>query len=231
MSTKIIVSYDGTANEDDAIALGRVFARAGAEVSLAYVRHTRSPTTAARRSPRTRPRQLLERGAELLGNPDAATHVVTDRSTPEGLRRWPRPRAPTRSCSARTPTPPRATSRRQLRRAPARGRHAPRSRSRPPVSPRRAQRPAAADRRGRRRQRRRPGDRRGPRRGARSDRRAGRQRGRRPARDRLAPRGRAGPGLDQLLRIAPDRDRHLLGAGRAARRDAVLRQATAGAVA
>src|SRR6478609_4403101 len=41
MSTKIIVSYDGTANEDDAIALGRIFARAGAEVSLAYVRHAR----------------------------------------------------------------------------------------------------------------------------------------------------------------------------------------------
>ena len=43
MSTKVIVSYDGTANEDDAIALGRVFARAGADVSLAYVRHTHEP--------------------------------------------------------------------------------------------------------------------------------------------------------------------------------------------
>ena len=39
MSTSIIVSYDGTHNEDDAVALGRVFAQAGAEVSLAYVRH------------------------------------------------------------------------------------------------------------------------------------------------------------------------------------------------
>ena len=39
MSTKIIVSYDGTNNEDDAIALGRIFARAGGEVSVAYVRH------------------------------------------------------------------------------------------------------------------------------------------------------------------------------------------------
>ena len=35
MSTKIIISYDGTANEDDAIALGRVFAGGGAEVALA----------------------------------------------------------------------------------------------------------------------------------------------------------------------------------------------------
>ena len=32
---KIIVSYDGTANEDDAIALGRIFAGAIASSSLA----------------------------------------------------------------------------------------------------------------------------------------------------------------------------------------------------
>ena len=38
--SKIIVSYDGTANEDDAIALGRILGDAGAEVSLAYVRHS-----------------------------------------------------------------------------------------------------------------------------------------------------------------------------------------------
>jgi len=43
MSTNVIVSYDGTANEDDAIALGRVFGSAGAEVSLAYVRHAHEP--------------------------------------------------------------------------------------------------------------------------------------------------------------------------------------------
>src|ERR1700691_102559 len=40
MSTKIIVSYDGTANENDAIAFGSLLVRAGAEVSLGYVRHT-----------------------------------------------------------------------------------------------------------------------------------------------------------------------------------------------
>jgi hypothetical protein len=39
MSTKIIVSYDGTANEEDAITLGRLLGGAGAEISLAYVRH------------------------------------------------------------------------------------------------------------------------------------------------------------------------------------------------
>src|ERR1019366_3501613 len=46
MSAKVIVSYDGTANEDDAVALGRLFAEAGAEVSLAYVRHTPEPDSA-----------------------------------------------------------------------------------------------------------------------------------------------------------------------------------------
>ncbi len=44
MSAKIIVSYDGTANEEDAIALGRVLGRAGAEVSLAYVAPHLEPT-------------------------------------------------------------------------------------------------------------------------------------------------------------------------------------------
>ncbi|MEA2522556.1 MAG: hypothetical protein QOI81_2202, partial [Actinomycetota bacterium] len=42
MSTRAIISYDGTENDRDALALGRVFAQAGAEVSLAYVRHTQA---------------------------------------------------------------------------------------------------------------------------------------------------------------------------------------------
>ncbi len=86
MSTKIIVSYDGTQNEDDAIALGRVFARAGAEVSVAYVRHSVEPDYSGESLAQTEAETLLQRAAELLGNPDAAKHVVTDRSTPEGLR-------------------------------------------------------------------------------------------------------------------------------------------------
>jgi nucleotide-binding universal stress UspA family protein len=77
MPAKIIVSYDGTANEDDAVALGRIFAQAGAEVSLAYVRHTADSVGDTQ--------GILSRGLELLGEADAATHIVTDRSTPEGL--------------------------------------------------------------------------------------------------------------------------------------------------
>ncbi len=84
-ATKIIVSYDGTNNEDDAIALGRVFARAGAEVALAYVRHTQEPEPEREVLAEQEAEALLQRGVELLGVP-ATAHVVADRSTPEGLR-------------------------------------------------------------------------------------------------------------------------------------------------
>lgn len=85
-ATKIIVSYDGTNNEDDAVALGRLFARAGAEVALAYVRHTQEPEPDREVLAQHEAEALLQRGADLLGNPDAGRHVVSDRSTPEGLR-------------------------------------------------------------------------------------------------------------------------------------------------
>src|SRR5947208_14995927 len=89
MPAKVIVSYDGTANEDDAIALGRIFARAGAEVALAYVRHTHEPDRDRETLVEHEALELLERGAALHGGPQGASfarHVVTDRSTPQGLR-------------------------------------------------------------------------------------------------------------------------------------------------
>jgi len=85
MATKIIVSYDGTANEADAVALGRTFASAGAEVALAYVRHTPEHDAEREKIAQAEARDILSRGLEILGNPAAATHVVTDRSTPNGL--------------------------------------------------------------------------------------------------------------------------------------------------
>src|SRR5258707_1888386 len=77
MPAKIIISYDGTANEDDAVALGRLLAQAGGQVALAYVRHTEDSVGDTQ--------GILNRGLSLLGDPNAPTHVVTDRSTPEGL--------------------------------------------------------------------------------------------------------------------------------------------------
>jgi nucleotide-binding universal stress UspA family protein len=85
MSANIIISYDGTNNEDDAVALGRLFAGAGAEVSLAYVRHAPEPESSREVLAQHEAETLLARGAELLGEPDAPRRVITDRSTPDGL--------------------------------------------------------------------------------------------------------------------------------------------------
>jgi nucleotide-binding universal stress UspA family protein len=85
MSVNIIVSYDGTNNEDDAIALGRLLEHAGAQLSLAYVRHTAEPEPSREILAQHEAEELLLRGAELLGDPEVARHAVTDRSTPEGL--------------------------------------------------------------------------------------------------------------------------------------------------
>src|SRR5690242_14823601 len=87
MSANIIVSYDGTNNEDDALALGRLFAGAGARVSLAYVRHAPEEETSREILAQHEAGVLLERGAELLGDRNAPRHVIADRSTPEGLSR------------------------------------------------------------------------------------------------------------------------------------------------
>lgn len=85
--TSILISYDGTHNEDDAVALGRVLALAGAQVALAYVRHFVEQEPDREALAEQEASELLLRGAALLGGREAGRHVVTDRSTPEGLRR------------------------------------------------------------------------------------------------------------------------------------------------
>jgi nucleotide-binding universal stress UspA family protein len=85
MSAKIIVSYDGTANEQDAIALGRLLGNAGAEVAVAYVRHNPETDSVREEIAQAEAQSILDQGVELLGNSNAKRHVVTDRSTPDGL--------------------------------------------------------------------------------------------------------------------------------------------------
>jgi nucleotide-binding universal stress UspA family protein len=85
MTPKVIVSYDDTANDQDALALGRVFARAGATVSLAYVRHTELSEHKREAREEQDAAELLERGAQWIGIPDAPRHVVVHASTGEGL--------------------------------------------------------------------------------------------------------------------------------------------------
>jgi nucleotide-binding universal stress UspA family protein len=86
VTTRIIVSYDGTGNDRDALALGRVLARAGAELELAYVRHAQEAEHGRERLAEREAHALLAEGARMLGKPDTKCHVVMSGSTPTGLR-------------------------------------------------------------------------------------------------------------------------------------------------
>ena len=85
MATNIIVSYDNTENDRDALALGRRLRDAGANVSLAYVRHIQLEAADREALEESDAQRLLSEGAELLGDPSVPRHVVIDASTGEGL--------------------------------------------------------------------------------------------------------------------------------------------------
>jgi len=85
MSTDIIVSYDGTPNDDDALALGKALAGGGATLALAYVRHSREFDPKREELASHDAQRRLENGATWLGDPDIPRHVVISASTGEGL--------------------------------------------------------------------------------------------------------------------------------------------------
>ncbi len=80
MALKIIVSYDDTDNDRDALALGRLLAYSGAELSLAYVRHSQGGALEEKEA-----EELLARGAASVGAPDIPRHVVINAGTSVGL--------------------------------------------------------------------------------------------------------------------------------------------------
>lgn len=80
MALKIIVSYDDTDNDRDALALGRLLAYAGAELELAYVRHSYGESLE-----QTDAEELLARGAAAAGAPDMSRRVVVNPNTSVGL--------------------------------------------------------------------------------------------------------------------------------------------------
>jgi nucleotide-binding universal stress UspA family protein len=86
MATKIIVSYDGTDNDRDALALGKLLAGTHASLELAYVRHTKEVESGRERLAEDDVQALLESAAASVGQPDLPRHVVLSGSTPEGLR-------------------------------------------------------------------------------------------------------------------------------------------------
>ena len=85
MSTAI-VSYDGTANDRDALALARVFGEAGVDLILAYVRHTTQTQRHREQLEEGEAEALLDRGREALADLATERRVVVHASTSEGLR-------------------------------------------------------------------------------------------------------------------------------------------------
>jgi len=85
MTPRIIISYDDTDNDRDALALGRLLGVSGASLSLAYVRHSQLEEDNLEEAERHQAEDLLERGAEQIGAPDMTQHVVYNASTGEGL--------------------------------------------------------------------------------------------------------------------------------------------------
>lgn len=80
MALKIIVSYDDTDNDRDALAFGRLLAGAGAELSLAYVRHSYGESLEQKEA-----EELLAHGAAAVGMPDIPRHIVVNPNTSVGL--------------------------------------------------------------------------------------------------------------------------------------------------
>lgn len=85
MATSVIVSYDGTTHDDDALALGRMLAAGGAQLSLAYVRHSQEYDPRREEIGAYDANRRLEQGAQWLGQPEIERHVVIDPSTSAGL--------------------------------------------------------------------------------------------------------------------------------------------------
>ncbi len=85
MPIDIIVSYDGTTHDDDALMLGRMLSATGAKLSLAYVRHSREYDPAREEIGEHDAMRRLEQGALWLGDESVTKHVVVNPSTSAGL--------------------------------------------------------------------------------------------------------------------------------------------------
>lgn len=85
MPLNIIVSYDGTTHDDDALTLGRMLAATGASLSLAYVRHSREYDPRREEIAQHDAERRLAQGAIWLGDDSLTRHVVVNPSTGAGL--------------------------------------------------------------------------------------------------------------------------------------------------
>ena len=87
MSPRAIISYDDTPGDHDALMLGRILADAGADLTLAYVRHCTQSERSQEAVEEQRAEVLLQRGADWFSGLRVDTRVVVSPSTPDGLRR------------------------------------------------------------------------------------------------------------------------------------------------
>jgi nucleotide-binding universal stress UspA family protein len=85
VSTEIIVSYDGTPNDDDALTLGRMLAASGSGLALAYVRHSHEFDPRREEIAQHDAQRRLDQGAAVLDRPELPRHVVFSAATGEGL--------------------------------------------------------------------------------------------------------------------------------------------------
>jgi hypothetical protein len=85
MPISIIISYDGTAHDDDALMLGKMLSAAGASLSLAYVRHSREYDPRREEIGVHDADRRLEQGAVWLEDDAIKRHVVVNPSTSAGL--------------------------------------------------------------------------------------------------------------------------------------------------
>ncbi|MEA2211889.1 MAG: hypothetical protein QOF83_1837 [Solirubrobacteraceae bacterium] len=85
MAAQLIVSYDGTTNDDDALALGQMLAGSPGQLALAYVRHSREYDPAREEVAEHDAMRRLEHGSTWLENPEVERHVVLHPSTGTGL--------------------------------------------------------------------------------------------------------------------------------------------------
>jgi nucleotide-binding universal stress UspA family protein len=86
MSPRVIISYDDTPGDHDALMLGRILADAGASLTLAYVRHTTQTNRSREQLEENEAETLLKRGARWLSDLEVDIRVVVSASTPDGLR-------------------------------------------------------------------------------------------------------------------------------------------------
>jgi hypothetical protein len=84
MPADLVISYDGTSNDDDALALGKLFAKTGSSVALAYVRHSREFDPRREQVAQHDAEQRLERGAAQMDG-SVARYVEVGAATGEVL--------------------------------------------------------------------------------------------------------------------------------------------------